>query len=56
MKEYAIKFTSNDGTETHIVGHYPDRKRAEESAERHRRYGNRDVKIMVRVVSEWEED
>ena len=53
MKEYAVKFTSNDGTETHISGHYKTLERAEENAKKRRSYGNRNVAIVEREVTEW---
>jgi hypothetical protein len=51
--EYGICFTSNDGKETHIVGHYSIRESAEASAEKHRKNGNRDVFIVERNVTDW---
>ena len=53
MKEYAIHFKSNDGSEEHILGHYPTHEKAEERMMVHKECGNRDVYIMVRDVTEW---
>lgn len=52
-KEYAVCFTSNDGKETNISGHYMMKESAEESARRHRKNGNKDVFVIVREVTEW---
>lgn len=52
-KEYGICFTSNDGKETHITGHYTLKDSAEESAKRHRECGNLNVFVIERKVSEW---
>ena len=52
-KEYGVCFTSNDGKETHISGHYTIRESAEESAKKHRQNGNKDVFVIVREVTEW---
>ena len=54
MKEYGVCFTSNDGKEVHIVGHYQLKASAEASAKKHRAYGNRNVYIVVRDVTKWE--
>ena len=53
MKEYAIHFKSNDGSEEHILGHYQTHEKAEERMKFHKECGNRDVYIMVRDVTEW---
>lgn len=52
-KEYGVCFTSNNGTEIHIGGHYIMRESAEASAKKHRSYGNRNVFIVERDVTEW---
>ena len=52
-KEYAVCFTSNDGKETNIAGHYMMKETAEESARKHRQNGNKDVFVIVREVTEW---
>ena len=52
-KEYGVCFTSNDGKEIHIGGHYIMRESAEASAKKHRSYGNRNVFIVERDVTEW---
>lgn len=53
MKEYGICFTSNDGKEIHIAGHYRIRESAETSADNHRKNGNKNVFVVVREVTEW---
>lgn len=53
MKEYAVHIVSNDGTEEHYLGHYIKLSQAKEAAERRKGYGNRDVYIAEREVTEW---
>lgn len=53
MKEYAVHIISNDGTEEHFLGHYTKLSQAKEAAERRKGYGNRDVYIAEREVTEW---
>ena len=53
-KEYGVHFKSNDGKEEHIGGHYKTPGRAEEYAKKCKSYGNRNVYIVVRDVTEWE--
>ena len=53
-KEYGVHFKSNDGKEEHIGGHYKTPVRAEEYAKKCKSYGNRNVYIVVRDVTEWE--
>lgn len=53
-KEYGVHFKSNDGKEEHIGGRYKTRERAAESAKTRKSYGNRDVYIVCREVTEWE--
>ena len=53
-KQYGVHFKSNDGTEEHIGGQYKTRERAAESAKTRKSYGNRDVYIVCREVTEWE--
>ena len=52
-KEYGVCFTSNDGKETHIAGHYMMRESAEGSAEKHVANGNINVFVVEREVTEW---
>ena len=53
-KQYGVHYKSNDGTEEHIGGQYKTRERAAESAKTRKSYGNRDVYIVCREVTEWE--
>ena len=52
-KEYAVHIVSNDMTEEHILGHYKSLKDAMEQAKKRKMYGNKDVYIVAREVTEW---
>ena len=51
--EYAVHFVSNDGSEEHITGHFASENEANESAGRKIAFGNKDVYIVAREVTEW---
>lgn len=51
--EYGVHFVSTDGSEEHIGGHFTDKNEALQSACRKRGFGNRDVYIVKREVTEW---
>ena len=51
--EYAVHFVSNDGSEEHITGHFASENEAYESAGRKIAFGNKDVYIVAREVTEW---
>ena len=53
MKEYAVHITSNDGTEEHYLGHYTKLSDAKERAKMRESYGNKDVYVVEREVTEW---
>lgn len=53
MKEYAVHIISNDGTEEHVLGHYTKLSKAKERAKIRESYGNRDVYVVEREVTEW---
>ena len=53
MKEYAVHITSNDGTEEHHLGHYTKMSDAKERAKTRESYGNKDVYVVEREVTEW---
>lgn len=53
MTEYAVHIRSNDGKQEHYLGHYTTLRDAEECAEKRRSWGNRNVYIVEREVSEW---
>lgn len=52
--EYAVHIKSNDGREEHILGHYKDLDEAIECANKRKSYGNKDVYIVTRMVTEWQ--
>ena len=51
--EYGVHFVSTDGSEEHIGGHFTNKNEALQSACRKRGFGNRDVYIVKREVTEW---
>lgn len=53
MKEYSVHIISNDGTEEHYLGHYKKLADAKEHAKIRSSYGNRDVYVVEREVTEW---
>lgn len=53
MKEYAVHIISNDGTEEHYLGHYTKLSEAKEAARKRAGFGNRDVYVAEREVTEW---
>lgn len=53
MKEYAVHIVSNDGTEEHILGRYTKFSEAKDHARRRTGFGNRDVYVVERDVTEW---
>ena len=53
MKEYSVHIISNDGTEEHYLGHYPKLSQAKKHAKTREGYGNRDVYVAEREVTEW---
>lgn len=53
MIEYGVHYKSNDGKEEHIGGHYRDLKKAIERANVRKGYGNKDVYIVARDVTDW---
>ena len=53
MKKYAVHIISNDGTEEHFLGHYKRRSVADDAAKKRKGFGNRDVYVVEREVSEW---